>query len=377
MTPPLSRERALQQAEEGTPRFVYDGEEIRERVARVRAALPDVSFLYASKANAFPPLLQLMAEGVDGVDVTSRGALESAIESGFAPSSVQYTSPGKSADDLRAAVETGATVVVGGRDEAVELHELAPEHPAMLRVNPVEKLHAFRSATGGVPSPFGVPEEEVAGALAVPLPWAGLHVHRGSQCTSRGALLRHVNGTLQLAERLHREHGLPLHVNLGGGWGVPPRGGEPLDLEAMGRQWSKALAAFLARWPGARFAVEPGRWLVGEAGTLLLRVLRVRTVRGTTFVVLDGGIDTFLFASERMRHGPPPPIRNLSHPDGAPTPVTLVGPACTGEDTLVRDLVLPRCREGDVLAIDQAGAYAARASVRGFLGRCDAEEVLV
>lgn len=250
--------------------------------------------------------------------------------------------------------------------------------PVLVRINPAETIQAFRSATGGV-SPFGIPEEEASAALAelraLGLRPKGLHVHRGSQCTSASAYLRHVTSTLDLAERLWSSEGEGPHVNFGGGLGVASAS-EALDLTSLGRRAAKALRRFRAAVPGATFAIEPGRYLVSEAGSLVLRVLRRREVRGTTFLVLDGGIDVFLYACERIRHGAPPPIRVLDpRSEAQPRLVTLVGPACTAEDTLARDLPLAAA-PGDLLVVEHAGAYAAHMSIRGFLGREEAREVV-
>lgn len=301
-----------------TPRFVYSRERIEAQVERVRTAFEgEVELLYASKANGHPDVLGVLRDRVDGLDVTSAGALRAGLAAGFPGEAVQWTSPGKSRADLRLAVDAGATVVVGCVDEGRELAEVARERgvevgavPVTVRINPVERIHAFRSVTGGVPSPFGVPEEDVDAALVALRGWGlrprGIHVHRGSQCTSAAAWVRHATGTLDLLDRLVRDHGLPPRANLGGGLGV---GVEELDVDSLGRRVAAAARRFRGAHPGARLAIEPGRYLVAEAGTLWLTVLRRREVRGTVFLVLDGGIDVFLFATERMRHGAPPPMR--------------------------------------------------------------------
>jgi diaminopimelate decarboxylase len=379
----------LDLAAAGTPLFVYDRSAMREQARAVRAAFEgEAKVLYATKANGHPDVLATLRDVVDGADVTSAGALRAALDAGYPAQGVQYTSPGKSASDLRLALDTGVTVVLGGADEAAELARAAGEAgvapgdvACMVRVNPHERIHAFRSATAGLASPFGVPEEELdeqmAAILGAGLRPRGLHVHRGSQCTSATAYCKHIDGTLALADRLAERWRIPRHVNMGGGLGVAPEGSEPLPLASLGKRAAGTLRWFRERHPEASFALEPGRYLVAEAGTLLLRVLRRREVRGTTFLVLDGGIDVFLFASERMRHGPPPPITNLTRPHAARETVTLVGPACTSEDTLVADLPLARSAPGDLLAISVAGAYAAGASVSGFLGRDRPREVVV
>ena len=375
--------------EHGTPLVVYNGGAVQRRIKAVHAAFEgEVHLLYATKANSHPDLLSLMAPELDGADVTSAGALEAAVESGFESSRVQFTSPGKNGADLKTALDAGATTVIGCSSESLDLAALARERgidpasvPVLIRINPQQRIHAFRSATGGVPSPFGIPEEEVAKHLSAVrahgLRPRGLHVHRGSQCTSATAFSKHVDQVLTLAEELHHKYDLPLHINFGGGLGVAPTDSPRLPLESLGRRVARTLRAFRRAHPLATFAIEPGRYLVSEAGTLLLKVVRRRVVRGTTFVVLDGGIDVFLFATQRMRHGPPPPMSNLSRPDAPSEIVTLVGPSCTSEDTLAVGIPLPHLARGDILALGQSGAYAAGASISGFLGRAPAKEVVI
>ena len=372
--------------EHGTPLFVYDGASMRARARAVIEAFEgELSVHYATKANAHPDVLDALRGVVAGVDVTSLGAMRLALGMGYSDDAVQFTAPGKSREDLRAAADARVTIVVGCVQEGADLAAVVREAdrapggvPVLVRINPAETIQAFRSATGGV-SPFGIPEEEASAALAelraLGLRPKGLHVHRGSQCTSASAYVRHVTSTLDLAERLWSSEGEGPHVNFGGGLGVASSG-EALDLASLGRRAAKALRRFRAAVPGATFAIEPGRYLVSEAGSLVLRVLRRRKVRGTTFLVLDGGIDVFLYACERIRHGAPPPIRVLGQRSEAqPKPVTLVGPACTAEDTLTTDLPLAAA-PGDLLVVEHAGAYAAHMSIRGFLGREEAREVV-
>ncbi len=361
-------------AAEGTPVFVYRPAQVRQRAEQLRQALEGTAHIHlALKANHHGPLVAAVRPALDGADVTSEGELRAALDAGFEPRAISLSGPAHAPELLRRAADRGHTLSLNSVDDAV------PGARALLRVNPSERLQAFRSATGGVPSPFGVPEEDLDAALAIlteknasPI---GLHVHRGSQCTSAAALTRHVVSTLDLAHRA-AERGLALEeVNFGGGLGVA-RGDMPsLDIDSFGRRAASALRRFGQAWPGVTFVIEPGRWLLAEAGVLLLRVRRRLESRGEVFVVLDGGLDCFLFATDRERDGAPYPLRNLSR-EGPTEAVSVVGPACTSRDSLGRHR-LPRCEVGDLIAVEQAGAYALGASPHGFLGRAAPRAVLL
>ncbi len=360
-------------AAQGTPVFAYRPAAVRQRAEQLRQALAGTARIHlALKANHHAPLVAAVRPALDGADVTSEGELQVALDAGFEPADISLSGPAHTPDVLRRAAARGHTLSLNSVDDAV------PGARSLLRVNPSERLQAFRSATGGVPSPFGVPEEDLDAALdelatrqCNPI---GLHVHRGSQCTSAAALTRHVVSTLDLAHRA-AERGLPLEqINLGGGLGVA-RGDMPnLDIDSFGRRAAAALRRFEQSWPGVTFVVEPGRWLLAEAGVLLLRVRRRLESRGEVFVVLDGGLDCFLFATDRERDGAPFPVRNLSR-EGPTEAVSVVGPACTARDSLGRHH-LPRCEVGDLIAVEQAGAYALGASPHGFLGRAPPRAVL-
>ena len=364
--------------EHGTPLHVFDGALARSRAARLDAAL-GVHIRYAAKANRDPQVLSALQGAVAGVDVTSVGELDAAVAAGFAGDAIGISGPGKDERLLRRAVTVGARCAVGSVTEAERLAAIDPAVDALLRVNPSEVIGAFRTRTGGGATPFGVPEEELGGSLdairALGLRVRGIHVHRGSQCTSAAAWMRHAGAVFDLADRVARRIDGPPVVNLGGGFGVARGDMRALDVDLLGRRLRAAADAFRGAWPGATIEVEPGRWIAAPAGTLLLRVLERRHVRGTTFAVLDGGMDAFLFACAAFRHGPPFPTRNLSRA-GEHEEVTLVGPACTSMDAIAT-VTLPAPRPGDLIAIGQAGAYAAGASISGFLGREPAPTVVI
>lgn len=371
-----------------TPLYAYDQRRAVAQIERVRAALGGAARLwYALKANANRELLTVLRPHLQGADVASEGELRQALAVGFSGADLGFTGPAKSESAHRAALRCGASVSVESLGELEQLTQVARAEGRaarlLLRVNPEARVNAFRVATGGVAGPFGLAERELPAAYAQirggqdVLQCEGIHVHAGSQCTSAAAWMRHATNTLALAAR-YSASGLPLtRVNLGGGLGVAMGRQEPLDVEALGKKLRLALEEFRATHGAhVEVALEPGRFLMAEAGCCLTRVTRRIESRGKTVVVVDAGFQAFLFATSGFHEGPPPSVHNLTRPAGAATVVNLVGPSCTPLDTLALELRMADPQPGDLLALGPAGAYGFSASPHLFLGHDVPAEVL-
>jgi len=307
----LTPERAQALAERhGTPFYVYDLGVLRGRARRARAALQGARLLYAVKANPNHELLRGLHGEVDGLDVSSLGELELAARAGWSPSQLSFAGPGKTPRELEQAVAREVLISVESVRELDAVAALASAAGRRARggrrLNPAARARADRVPMIGGPSPFGIDEEELglaaehlrrhAGALELD----GLHVHPGGQCTSVGGFSTAVAAALDLAERLHREHGLRAgRVNFGGGFGVLGPG-EELDVEAAGARLAAALAKYRSATGEAVEAVlELGRWLVAPAGLYVARVVSEKSSRGTHFTVLDGGLNPDLLTCPR------------------------------------------------------------------------------
>lgn len=379
----LSPARLLALAERhGTPLYAYALDTVRQRLAAARAALePGTRLLYALKANPNPDLLRALVPLTDGVDVASLGELERARAAGA--THVSLAGPGKTDEALAA----GADVIVV--ESIAELRRVPPGAAVLVRLNPRRRVRAFAVSTTGAPSPFGVDEEELPALAAAlhaacntrGLRYRGIHVHAGSQCASARAYLEHVAEVLELGARLAVDHALPpAHVCFGGGWGVAQDAhGHDLDLAVLGPGLTQALD----RWSQHTGAPRPvpsfelGRWLVAEAGSYAATVLSTKVSRGVTFVILDGGLNHLLAATDAFgRERPHPPLENLTRPDAPRVRVTVVGPLCTPLDVLARDVELPRPEPGDTLAFRRVGAYGLSFSPSAFLGHAPPVEVL-
>ncbi|TFI58215.1 pyridoxal-dependent decarboxylase, exosortase A system-associated [Sphingomonas parva] len=373
-----------------TPLFVYDLAMVAERIRRFRVAFPGVSLHYAIKANSFAPLLSAIAHQVDGLDVASAGEMRMALAAGMDPGDISFAGPGKRDEELRAAIDAGVTINLeseGEADRALALGRARGVRPRLaVRVNPDFEIRGSGMRMGGGARPFGIDAERVP-ALVRRLvesgaDYRGFHIFAGSQALDAAALIEAQAATVALAARLSdaAEVAPPL-VNLGGGFGIAYFHGEaPLDVELVGRALHETLAARPAVLGNAGFAIELGRWLVGEAGVYLTRVVDRKTSFGKTFLITDGGMHHQLAASgnfgQVVRRNFPVAIASRFGAAGEEE-VSIVGCLCTPLDRLADDVMTPRAEVGDVVAVFMAGAYGLSASPQAFLGHPPACEMVV
>jgi diaminopimelate decarboxylase len=375
-----------------TPLFVYDAGVVRRRIARFRRTMPEgVDLHYAVKANPFAPLVAAIAPWVDGLDIASKGELELVMAiAGKPPSAISFAGPGKRDDELDLAIRAGVTVNIeseGEADRAIAIGGRLGVTPRLaVRVNPDIELRGSGLRMGGRPSQFGVDAERAAALVkrlvAAGADWRGFHIFAGSQALDAQAIIETQAATVALAARMADQAGVaPPLVNLGGGFGIPYFPADAaLDVEAIGAALAGALAERPAILEETGFAIELGRWLVGECGVYLTRVVDRKVSRGETFLVVDGGLHHQLAASGNfgtvVRRNYPVAVATATA-DASVETVTVVGCLCTPLDLLADKVTLPEAHPGDVIAIFMAGAYGASASPSAFLGHRPAQELLV
>jgi len=375
----------------GTPLFVYSRDLITARIEALRAAMPaQLRIHYAMKANPYAPLLEFIADLVDGLDVASGGELEQARSAGFLPREISFAGPGKRDPELKQAIATGVTLhceSAGEIERALVFGTALKVSPRLaIRVNPSFELRGSGMKMGGGAKPFGIDEEQVP-ALARRIvdagaDWRGFHIYTGSQSLDAAALIETQGNVLDLAARLAREAGVPVpHLNMGGGFGIPYFDkDQPLDLAAVGAALADRFAGLPPELADTKFAIELGRYLVGEAGVYLTRIVDRKVSHGITYLVTDGGMHHQLAASGNfgavVRRNYPLAI--ASRFDALPEEeANVVGCLCTPLDRLADAAHLPRADVGDLVAVFCAGAYGASASPSAFLGQGAAREVLV
>lgn len=373
-----------------TPFFAYDRGLLRLRVAELRRALPPaVKLHFAMKANPMPALVAFMAGLVDGIDVASAGELKVALDGGADPAEISFAGPGKRDPELRQALASRVLVNVETVRELAVLRaasqELGVPARVAIRVNPDFELKGSGMKMGGGPKQFGIDAEAVPEALAAVreagLDFEGFHLFAGSQNLRAESICEAQQKSYELALRLAEHAPAPVRfLNLGGGFGIPYFPGEQrLDLAPIGDNLARIVERAAREMPEAHIVIELGRYLVGEAGVYVTRVVDRKVSRGHTYLVCDGGLNHQLAASgnfgQVIRKNYPATIGNRLAE--APEAASIVGPLCTPLDLLADRMALPAAGIGDLAVIFQSGAYGPSASPQGFLGHPPPVEVLV
>lgn len=376
----------------GTPFFAYDRGLLTARVELLRATLPaGIELSYAVKANPMPAVVQHLSRLVDGFDVASALELRTALDTPVPPERVSFAGPGKAPAELAQAVAAGVTVTIESETEAERVvaagEQLAIRPRVAVRVNPDFHVKGSGMRLGGGPQQFGVDSERVPALLKelsrADVELLGFHVFAGSQNLQADILSEAQRRTVELVLRLAEHAPAPVrYLNLGGGFGIPYFDrDQPLDLPAIGSNLAELLASSIRpRLPEARVVLELGRYLVGECGVYVTRVLDRKQSRGRTYLVVDGGLHHQLAASgnfgQVIRRNYPLAIGNRIDAPGA-EPVTVVGCLCTPLDLLGDQVPLPAAGVGDLVVVFQAGAYGLTASPTAFLSHPAPAEVLV
>jgi diaminopimelate decarboxylase len=374
-----------------TPLFLYNSDLIRQRVAALRAAMPErLALHYAVKANPFGPVLQLFSGLVDGFDIASGGELALVRQAGIAADRVSFAGPGKRDRELEAAIAAGVTLNCESEAEArralVISDKLGITPRLAIRVNPAFDLKGSGMKMGGGAKQFGLDAERVP-ALAREIAasgaeWRGFHIFAGSQALDAEAIADTQAQALDLAAQLAEESGLGLpHCNLGGGMGIPYFPGDrPVDLDLVGSRLAERFAALPDPLQETAFCIELGRYLVGEAGVYITRIVDRKVSHGEVFLITDGGLHHQLAASGNfgtvVRRNYPVAIATRHDAEPAEE-ASVVGCLCTPLDRLADKAGFPHAEPGDLVAVFCAGAYGASASPATFLGQGPAVEMLV
>lgn len=349
----------------GTPVYVYSRATL-ERHARVfREALdgvPDKLIAFAVKANPNLAVLKVLQKQGYGADVVSVGEMRRALAAGIAPEKIVFSGVGKTAAELRAALDAGiGQFNIESEEEGLELAEIAAEMgltaQCALRINPdVDAGTHDKISTGKADNKFGVPINEagqifgkLAGQPGVNL--RGVAVHIGSQLGDLAPLEIAFAKLGELVSSLRGAGHVITHVDLGGGLGVPYRKGEVLPPPA---EYGAMVARVTKDW-GVTLIFEPGRVIAGNAGVLLTRVVRVKRGINDPFVIVDAAMnDLARPALYGAYHG-----FEAVQPDGAQMTANIVGPICETGDTFAMGRECDRLQSGDLAVFRTAGAYGA------------------
>jgi diaminopimelate decarboxylase len=356
-------------AAHGTPLYVYSGQQIAHRFQMFEAAFANRShtICYAVKANSSLAILRLLAERGAGFDIVSGGELER-VRKAHKPAlkKVVFSGVGKQIWEIDAALQ--ADILLFNVESEGELHLLAARAEALgkrarfaLRVNPdvFADTHPYIS-TGLSEHKFGI-DIKAARAIyrkAAKSKWldaAGVSVHIGSQIRKVDPFAAALARVASLIADLRKDGRDIRYVDAGGGLGID-YGTAAFDPTRQVQKYATALAKGLANEP-AHLLLEPGRFIVAQAGALLTRVLYVKKSGAKTFVITDAGMNDLIRPSLYHAHHEIIPIKQPAKSRAREAKVDVVGPVCESGDFFARDRALPPVKPGDLVLLLDAGAY--------------------
>ncbi len=365
-TPSLTPQKAESLLQEfGSPLFVYSEELIRIRYRMLQDSIPYTPkrFHYAVKANTNIHILKILQEEGSWVDAVSPFEVEIALKAGFEPSKILFTGLNYYPEEMDALIRLGIRFNIGS---VFTLQEYAHRYPGTeisIRINPdVGAGHHDHCITGGPTSKFGIYQSEIPHIKDIlkehKLKLVGIHSHIGSGIIKESQFIEVMNIILPLTRQFEDIE----FVDFGGGIGVPYSPAEStFNLESFGKDASQMFLAFSESYgKKLTFALEPGRFLVAESGVLLTRVTDQKQTPRFHFVGVDTGFNHLV---RPMAYGSYHHIVNLTHPDAEPRDVVVGGYLCESGDVFTRteegiqSRMIANPQPGDILAIENAGAY--------------------
>lgn len=361
--------------------YVYDLTGVETTVRRTVHQLEPVELFYALKANPLRELVELMVKHGIGIEVASIGEVDYCIALGAPPHRMAFAGPGKSEEDVHAAVRAGVGYLHAEswtevRAAARALAEPGTASPTIvaLRVNTLREQAARLENMSGGPSRFGVDEETIADAIHDHAQIVkGMHHYPGSQIDQVSELVANTESLLSVARRLHPTVGPLRHLDLGGGFAVPMDSTDAaVDVAEYARylhgiDWSTLMSA------GTHPSLELGRYLVAAHGVFLARVLATKFSRGTNYLITEGGMNDFV---RPVLTGQTHRVSLLTPRPGPTMPWTVTGPLCTPLD-VIGSVAATAPEPGDVVVVHQAGAYGWSMSPQFFLGHPTAAETVL
>lgn len=379
----------------GSPLYVYDLERVQAALSDLRAALPDrITIYYSLKANPHVDIARQLHLNGCRAEISSTGELAAAVVAGFMPGDYLYTGPAKTLEEITVAIQAGVRrFSVESAADFQRVSRVAAEHGT--RVDCLIRISAGAAGSSslrmtGTGSQFGTPLAQV---LAAPEAFAevaggrigGVHFFPLSNARDEDSLIAELVGSVGAAAQLQAETPLRLlEVNVGGGFAAPyARPGARPVYSRLRAALTEALDAQLPGWRTGdpSVAVESGRYLVGDCGSMVCTVVEVKQHQDSSFVLLDSGIN-HLGGMAGLGRLLPLSVMPVDGPQSGELAenlarATLVGPLCTPADVLSRNVDLGAVVAGQPLVIPNVGAYGLTASLVAFLGRPIPTEVVV
>ena len=365
----------------GTPLFVYSKAQLISNYNSFNNAFSKVSHIvcYALKANSNYNILKILCREGAGVDITSGGELYRSLKAGFRPEKIVYAGIGKTAEEIEYALKNRILMFnVESMEELDNINRAAlrmnKKASIAFRINPNIDPHTHHYiSTGQKRAKFGIPYSEVVGAYVRAsklkgIDVAGIHSHIGSQITEVGPFKAAAERVQGIVRRLKNAGIMLRYVDLGGGLGIRyNRENVPSPADLAG-----AVLPVFKDFKGT-FIFEPGRYIVGNTGVLVVKVIYRKSAGGKNFIVIDGGMNDLVRPTLYQAYHDIVPVKN---PGRKKVKADAVGPICESGDFLGKDRMLPKLEQGEYLAVKCAGAYGFAMSSQ-YNSRVRAAEVMV
>ncbi|MBL7670382.1 MAG: pyridoxal-dependent decarboxylase, exosortase A system-associated [Bdellovibrionaceae bacterium] len=375
----------------GTPFYLYHSVVIEKKIQELRKNLPkEIQIHYAVKANPMPELVSFMAGWVNGFDVASTRELQLVIGSGMPAKEISFAGPGKTDDELTLAISEQVLIYAESIHEIRRIAGLSKRlnTPARLglRINPQFDMKSSGLRMGGGSKAFGIDSEQVpevcVEVATLGLEIEGVHIFAGSQNLDAQTICQTIRLSFALVKSMSSLFLNSLRVfNFGGGLGIPYfENDKAVDVVAIGKTLFQEVPDFLRVYPRAVPVIELGRFLVGECGLFVSRIVDIKISRGQKFLVLDGGMNCHLAATGNLgqviKRNFPLCVGNRLQ-SSVREVVNVVGPLCTPLDTFATQVELTLSEVGDLVVIFQSGAYGLTASPSQFLSQRVAREIFI
>jgi len=368
----------------GTPVYVYSYHTLISHFIKLKEAFKAINPLicYSVKANSNLAILKALVDKGAGLDIVSGGELFRAFQAGCPPERIVYASVGKTDREIEEAVRKGILFFnVESMPELENINRIAKALNKVtrvaIRINPdVEaKTHKFIT-TGKITNKFGIDLKQAQRIVSLRDTFAnvnlcGLHIHIGSQITESAPFVAAIT---KVARFLHllKKGGVALeYLNIGGGLGIIYDNEKPQTALHYAQKILPTLES-----TGLKIIMEPGRFIVGNAGILVVKVLYIKKTPKKTFIIVDGGMNDLIRPALYGAHHTILPLRSRAKRRGSLQKVDVVGPICESGDFFAKARLLPRVKVGEYLAVMSAGAYGFSMS-SNYNARRRAEEVMV
>ncbi len=381
-------------AEYGTPLYIYDRSVMIENAAALKDAIyPGASLYYAMKCNPLVGICRtFMDEGL-GIETASMGEITAALEAGYRGDRIIFTSPGKTEAEIEFAIDNDLKVInIDSLDEARIVDAIAGRKDrkvsVAVRINPSQCYSNAKIKMTGIPSQFGAEEEELDRTFFDCLSafsnieLVGFQIYMGTQMLKAADIIGNTEYAMNLAIRLSEEFGIRLkYLNCGGGFGVKYfKNEEPLDMQALKSGMQELYDRMHDKLEGTEIIFESGRYLMATAGVMVIGVLYRKNSKGQRFLICDGGSNfhsSAAFLGRFVRNNFP--LRAISHGQkGDETETTVCGPLCTSLDVIGQKVMLDEnIVPGDLIVIEQSGAYGYTYSPSLFLSHESVAEIII